>query len=372
MAYRAFSSDSHIVESPEVIAPLAERFGLRAPQVVYDGAGLPVWLGFGTRMLPVGRRGLAGKDLRLPSTQQLMREGYKGLLAGATDPTARLADQDVDGVIGEVIYPSLFMALFSLRERDIVHAAFERYNDWVIDYCAENPQRLLPIACIPLPDIEVSVAELQRVADLGARGVAVPCQPPTGLPYHHSYYSPFWDAAQDVGLPISLHVHTGADWRMGHSEYIDPIESYVMGPSVAQVAIADIICGAVTERHPGLRFVIAEFDAGWLPHFLDRLDHAAYRNASMVRSLRGLPSEYFARQFWITFQDDRIAASAVGEPCMRRLMWASDYPHIDSCWPTSQTTLETLFCDAPPGTDVEGVVGRTACELYGVDGEPFE
>ncbi len=68
----------------------------------------------------------------------------------------------MDGIIGEVMYPSINMAAFSYPERDVVQAVFQRHNDWIYDYTSHAPQRLVGIGCLPLPEVEAAIQELQR------------------------------------------------------------------------------------------------------------------------------------------------------------------------------------------------------------------
>ena len=100
---------------------------------------------------------------------------------------------------------------------------FRRHNDWIRDYCSHSPDRLIGVACLPLPDVDEAVDELLRCANMGIRGVAIACQAPADKPYQHPDYEPFWDAADDVGLPITMHIFTGTSWDMGdNAEYDQP------------------------------------------------------------------------------------------------------------------------------------------------------
>ena len=52
----------------------------------------------------------------------------------------------------------------------------------------------------------------------------------------------------------------------------------------------------------------AEWNTGWLAHWLERLDHAFYRSrAAAAPELDLKPTEYWRRQFYATFEDDRSA-----------------------------------------------------------------
>ena len=56
-----------------------------------------------------------------------------------------------------------------------------------------------------------------------------------------------------------------------------------------------------------------------------------------------LPSEYFPRQIWMTFQDDFYGIKMLNILPEDKVMWASDYPHPASTWPDSQDIIEKLM-----------------------------
>ena len=70
-----------------------------------------------------------------------------------------------------------------------------------------------------------------------------------------------------------------------------------------------MVLGGVFERNPKLKLVCAEGDAGWMPHYRYRMDHAAFNHAQngIIRGLSKLPSEYLKSNVWMTFQDDWVA-----------------------------------------------------------------
>jgi predicted TIM-barrel fold metal-dependent hydrolase len=110
----------------------------------------------------------------------------------------------------------------------------------------------------------------------------------------------------------------------------------------------DLICGGVCERFPGLRFVISEFETGWAGQCLQRLDHATYRTPNYaVDYLTMKPSDYFHRNFGITFEDDEAGVLTRHLIGVNNLLWGNDYPHHDAIWPHSMETLDKIFVDVP-------------------------
>ena len=76
-----------------------------------------------------------------------------------------------------------------------------------------------------------------------------------------------------------------------------------------------LVFGGVFERHPKLRVVCVEADAGWAPHFMYRMDHAYKRHRYWMKGkeLARLPSEYFRDHITLTFQDDWTAFQAADQ-----------------------------------------------------------
>ena len=114
------------------------------------------------RAVPVGRLGIAGARLDDPATHERIAMGYDGFNPGVMNPAARLDEQVTDGIVGEVMYPSLSMFTFAVADDEVRDVAFRQHNDWVLDYCSVDRNRLIGIGCLPLPDIDRAIAELDR------------------------------------------------------------------------------------------------------------------------------------------------------------------------------------------------------------------
>lgn len=368
-----YSCDSHLVEAREVFEGFGSRFGDRAPRIVRDLNGKPGdWIVLpGAPPIPVGRLGIAGHRLDDPATDALIAQGYDGLNPGVLDPSKRLDEQARDGICGEVMYPSLNMFTYAIPDKDVVKAVFARHNDWVVDYCSVAPERLVGIGCLPIPDVDAALAEMERAARLGVRGFMIPAHVPPDHSYCHEDYDRFWAAAQDMGLPLTMHIFVGTSWDGGMpAHWGSPggtIKGYTLAFTTAVNSMIDLICGGVVERFPRLKLVISEFETGWLAHILGRLDHARYRTPSFaVDYLTLKPSEYFRRNFKVTFEDDEIGVRTRHEIGVENLAWGNDYPHHDSIWPNSMPTLDSVMQDVP-AAEIEQMCFKNATEMYDID-----
>ncbi len=385
MAGLPISADSHVVEPADVFAGLAERFGDAAPRIVAteDGESMVI-PARGARGGPVARPGVAGwrldgalgappepgrkprpEDPLDPGIRARFRGGYAGLRRGILDPRARTEDQDVDGVAAELLYPSLYLGLFGLESPELVAACFANYNDWLLEFCSRTPARLHGLALIPLQDPQAGRTELERALRRGFRGGCIPCTAPHGTAYSDPRYDPIWARAAEAGFPLAMHIGTDA-WRPPRSgpDWLGSIVGYAGAVATVQATVAELICGGVAHRFPGLRLVCTEWNAGWIANWLDRLDQGFERaRASAVDYLDRRPSEYWHRQFFATVEDDR-AGVLTRELCgVHNLMWGNDYPHRDSTWPCSKSVLERLFAGVPDA-DRDAITRENVVALY--------
>jgi len=332
------SADSHITEPPGCyVDRIDSKYKSTAPHMVRDAdrGDLFVVEGLG-RPLAIGLAAAAGidaKDLKLFGAK------FENLHRGGWDPEARMADQDRDGVACEIIYPTIGMLLCNHPDYDYKKACFDAYNLWVAEFCAAHPDRLIGLGQTAMRSVEEGIADVRKMKEMGLRGVMMPGNPQVS-DYHDPIYGPFWDAAVDMQMPLSFHILTSkADETKTRGPKINGFMSIIRGN---QDLIGTFIFGGVFERHPKLKLVCVEADAGWVPHFMYRMDHAYNRHRAWMlrgRELSKKPSEYFREHIYTTFQDDWIAFKLKDLCNTRRLMWANDFPHSDSTWPWSQDIL---------------------------------
>jgi predicted TIM-barrel fold metal-dependent hydrolase len=331
------SADSHVTEPPGTyIDRIDHRFKDRAPRMVHDPKRGDMFVIEGlAKPIPMGLIAAAGK-----TAEELAMFGarFEDMHRGGWDPEARMADQDRDGVSAEVLYPTVGMMLCNHPDFDFKHACFAAYNLWIAEYSAAHPDRLLGIGQTAMRSVEDGIADLQSIKALGLRGVMLPGNP-AGADYDDPRWAPFYEAAVDLGLPLSFHILTSSE---DHARPRGPrLNSFMAIIRGCQDILGTFIFGAVFERHPGLRVVCVEADAGWVPHYMYRMDHAYSRHRYWLPAgtLSKMPSEYFREHVYTTFQDDRTAFQVKDLCNIRRLLWANDFPHSDSTWPDSQAVL---------------------------------
>ena len=137
----------------------------------------------------------------------------------------------------------------------------------------------------------------------------------------------------------------------------------------AQRPFKALLWSGAFERHPGLKFVMTETGTAWILETLRVLefkaDNPLFKHFTKDLSLR--PSEYFQRQCYIgaSFMPAHEGAKrhSIG---VDRLMWGSDYPHIEGTWPNTTDSLRTTF-EGYPEDETRKILGTNAAEVYGFD-----
>ena len=379
---RLISADSHINEAPDTWEErLPSGLRQRGPRLLRDDQGVDHWVTEGLAPSPLmwATNAAGQRDEGQPFEDHEMLINREEMIVGSYDPQARLADMDTDGLAAEVLYPGPLAGLgggggvAGIPDTELRHASIRAYNDWLADFCATAPDRLIGLALIRLEEPEFATSELERVAGLGLRGAVINGMPDTNgaPPIFSPDYEPVWACAEEVGLPLSLHI--------GHSRSLaalmaaptsasapeseaqgNPLASTGSGSGIAEMffttvcldmaePIALLIFSGVLERHPGLQFVIAESGIGWIPFVVERMEYTFNRHRMWMKSsVKERPSETYRGHFHATFQqDDESGLLARHIPGVETLMWASDYPHTDSTWPHSHKVVETLFAGMP-------------------------
>jgi predicted TIM-barrel fold metal-dependent hydrolase len=295
---------------------------------------------------------------------------YSELHPGGSDPRQRLRDLDAERIDTAVLYPSIGLFLEAVEAPALAEACCRVYNDWLADYCRTDPERLIGIAGVPMQDVDAAVREMRRaVSELGMKGVFIRPNPCKGRSLHNPYFDPFWAACAEAGVPVGLHP-SGAGDLPGTMQGL-PIDAPIMGhPSIFfiddYIGFSQLVCGGVLERHPKLTVVVLEAGGGWLGHWFDRFDHFAHVYGWMAPELTLKPSEYFKRQCFISFDPDEstlpLLAPVIGED---RIVWASDYPHLDATFPGVVDELEEHLEKLAPAAR-DKVRGGNAARLYGL------
>ena len=176
---RLMSADDHLIEPPHLwVDRVPARYRDSCPRVEQID-GRDAWL-FNDEItyIPMGScRPLPGHPEEgyppAPGTAN-----FDEIRPGCYDPAERIKDMDVDGVWGQLCFPNYarfagHRFFLNVKDLDLGLACLRTYNDYLLDeWCAVDRDRLHGAAILPLYDIDLAVAEFDRVVAKGAKAVA--------------------------------------------------------------------------------------------------------------------------------------------------------------------------------------------------------
>jgi predicted TIM-barrel fold metal-dependent hydrolase len=397
MNYGCISADSHLEIRPD-------RYTKRVPAKYRDRAPKIIVLEDGTlAVLQEGQpleRLISNISCGLPYEERrpfdpAPGENYENS-PGTGSPQQRLQEQDKDGVDAEVLFPGNVGPGFwrGIRNDDAYKSVIRAYNDWLAEeYCAQAPERLIGVGVIPITNIADAVDEVKHCAALRLKAVAIDSFP-AGNRYPTTDDDRFWAAVIDLDLALTIHVEFGFPRRSrGAAAVTGPSFKYPRQPDpehhVPDVIerfnkygfrgskqVVQMIWAGIFDRFPKLNIYVAEVQIGWVPNWLDQMDNEYGRQQFWAERVLGLPrlrrmpSEY-AREncYWGFNRNPTGVRIARREMDIAKVMWASDFPHLESDWPNSQRVIQENFSGVPEDDKRKMIVGN-AVEYFNLDNRP--
>jgi len=392
MKYRCISADSHLEIRPDRYTNrIPAKYRDHAPQVITLQDGTLAVLQEGKPLERLISNIACGRpyEERRPF-DPLPGENYENS-PGTGSPEQRLKEQDMDGVDAEVLFPGNVGPSYwrGIRNNDAFKSVVRAYNDWLAEeYCSSNPDRLIGVGIIPMTNVDDALAELKHCKKLGLKAIALNAFP-AGQRAPTPEDDKFWAAAVDMQMPVTVHVAFGFPQR-GAPPPPAPSFNYARKPNLeaavpdmvdrfnkygfrGAIQITQLIWAGVFDRFPELGIYIAEVQIGWIPNWLDQLDNEYGRQRYWVERVYGLPqlakfpSEYAREHAYWGFNRNpagvRIARREMG---VDKVMWANDFPHLESDWPNSKRVLEESFVGVPDDEQYKMIAGN-AIEFFHLD-----
>ena len=365
------SSDSHVFEPPDLwTTRIDARFRDRAPRVQRIDGVDQIVIEADQILAGIGLISNAGARFDAPETIS-GRGRLEDVHRGGYDPDQHLEDMRLDGVAGEVLYPSQGLFYFRVADTQLGSAIFRTYNDWIAEFCSTDRSRLKGIAMINLDDIQEGIKELERAAQMDLAGAMISEYPLEHRRYDQPEYEPFWAAAQALDMPLSLHTATRRQGRIrgAGEKTLRDASSRATKAYAPATSMCDLIFSGVFERYPHLTLAIVEFELAWAPHLLATMDYT-YRERheeAIYRFKDGMrPSDFFRRNVVLSFQEDAIGIRLRDVIGVDNMMWGSDYPHSESTFPRSRRILAEILSGVSED-EAAKIVGANTARVYHFD-----
>ncbi|MCC7364337.1 MAG: amidohydrolase [Dehalococcoidia bacterium] len=360
--YVMISADTHVNEPPNLwVERIDEQYRSRLPRIEVDANGV-------TWSVVEGYHPVKVRDLKMEGEDKERAE------VGKSDPGERLKDHARDGIDAEVIFPNRGLQMWATPDPLFSQAMCRVYNDWAWEVFGAYNDRMSPLACLATGDIESAVAEIERVAKLGFRGLSLPCKPAWGPGraedpnYNLPEFDRLWACIEAHDLPFTFHVSTGKDPRTAKGNGGAVINYVIHSLAPTAEPIVNLCSSGVLDRFPGLRFASIEAGIGWVPWMLRAMDEAyEHHHFWAFPKLKMMPSEYYRQHCYASFQEDKPGIDLMREYGLTgNFMWANDYPHHEGSWPHSEQAIERTMGEL---TDEEraNVLGLNAARFFGFD-----
>jgi predicted TIM-barrel fold metal-dependent hydrolase len=343
------SVDDHVVEPPDVFEHhLPAKYKDIAPHIEHMPDGTDKWHFCGLEIPNVGLNAVAGRP---PEEYGIDPTSFDELRPGTYDVNARVLDMSANGMLGSLNFPSLpgFAGrLFGqLEDKDAALALARAYNDWHIDeWCGAAPDRMIPLAVPPIWDPNAVADEVRRVAKKGCHALTFPENPvPLNLPsLHDAHWDPVWKACVDEGTIVNMHI--GSSSKLVVTALDAPIDVMIsLQPMNIVQAAADLTFSRVWKEFPELTISLSEGGIGWIPYFLERIDHTYKAHKAWTFADFGdkLPSEFFLEHVVLCYIEDDFGARHAREIGVDRICMETDYPHSDAIWPNAPERMAEGF-----------------------------
>ncbi len=376
-SYRVISSDNHVMEPGDLWTSRVEsKFKGREPHVIRRDDGSDWWVC--DDHLLVGAFAGSQTGVRFDEPEKLsVLDTMENIRPGGYIPQEHMKDMDIDGVDVSIVFPTIGLALYGVPDSELLTSLIRNYNDWVAEFCSPFPKRLKGIGMVNIDNVQDGIKELERCAKMGLAGALITVYPPEDRSYDYPEYEPLWAAAQDLAIPLNMHIGTNRphggqeflDFESASRTFFSNVDHWI------RMSLGYLIFTGVFERYPKLQVGSVEMELSWAPHFLDRLDYTYIERPPRDRSPRDswthfkndmLPSDYFHRNVFLGFQEDALGIKMRDIIGVDNLMWGSDYPHQESTFPRSRQILDEILADC---TDEEKakIAGGNAARIYNLN-----
>ena len=314
---------------------------------------------------------------------------------GAKDPHARITEMNLMGIDQVLVIPTMVIMNLPFAENVEGAVAFcQAYNRWLVDWCAEVPDRLYGAALLPLQSPEATAAEIRRAADVGHPvGLIRPIDARGEYPNNieSGGFPGFGRGVASMDLVFRTFEETGV--CLGMHSFPAGVPGRTAGPGMLsspgqfvgmagadsqtlsfiyemQTWLGQVLLSGFLDRYPKLKMLVFESNSQWLPYMLDSFDRLfkLYRKERAIPAKR-LPSEAFYEQCAISFESDEVQTLRQWREFENIGIWASDAYHHDGA--DAWSAIREMNEIGTPEDVQAKLMGENARRIYGIEGKVF-
>ncbi len=310
---------------------------------------------------------------------------------GAIDPHARITEMDLMGIDQVLVIPTMvIMHLPFATDAEGVDVFCQAYNDFLVDWCGEVPDRLYGAALLPVQDPVRTAKEIHRAKALGHPvGLIRPIDAQAKYPNEVRQammagggdYDEVFRAFEETGMVLGMHTFPAPSMPhpLGAGYLTSPGELFTRAGTDSQtfsfihemqVWLSQVLLSGFLDRYDRLHMAVFESNAEWLPYTLETCDRL-YKLYASKRDVAGdrLPSQAFAEQCVISFESDEVGVFEQWGDFENVGIWASDAYHHDGAdvWSAMRNMTEAGVPEAVQAK----LLGANACRWYGIEPKMF-
>jgi len=270
----------------------------------------------------------------------------------------RIADMDRMGIDIQAVCPAPQQTYY-WTDPGLGLEVSRMINDRLAQIIATWPDRFVALGTVPLQNVELAVAELERcVKQLDLRGVEInPNVAGRELTDPSLNLDRFFAKARELDIVIFMHPigFTQGDRLMDHY-----LNNLIGNPLDTTVGTSHLIFGGVMERHPGLKIVLPHA-GGFLGHYWARMDHGWRARPDCRTIIKKAPTSYLKKFFFdtITF-DPEMLRNLIDKFGAAQVLLGTDYP-----FDMGEEDPVGLINSVPrlPSAEKERIMGGNAARL---------
>jgi len=381
---KVIDADTHLTEPHDLWTKRAPaKYRDRVPQVkLWDGA--LSWVIDGDKSIGTGAPPMSVIDKHGVKAQGMAFRDFhiSDVHPGSFDVKARLKVMDESGIWAQIVYPNIlgFGGQRSAKvDPELRLITTQIYNDAMAEIQADSGGRIFPMALLPWWDVKAAVAETERCANMGLRGININSDPHVHsddagghLPdLAQSYWDPLWETCVALDQPVNFHIGGSEqvmDWfgNQAWPSFEDDMRAALGGTMLFFQngrTVANIIMSGMLDRHPKLKFVSVESGIGWIPPLLEALDYQ-YGEIAVSGTLTRRPSEYFESNFYACFwYETRNAAHSIRAVGVDNCLFETDFPHPTCLYPV---TADTFAVPGLTNNELTKVLSKNAAGVYNI------
>ena len=194
-------------------------------------------------------------------------------------------------------------------------------NDECARWVDRYPTRFIGTAVLPLGDMKLALAELERARDMKLRILNMPSNY-RGAYLGHARFDELWSAVKELDLVAFVHPEGVTDmWFQDYALWNS------IGQSIEEVRVmSSLIYEGTLDRHRGVKIVMAH-GGGYMPHYMGRLDRNVTDKPFTTANIRKKPSEYLKDFYYDScVYDPRTLELLIERVGIDRVVLGGDYP----------------------------------------------